>query len=237
MNEILSKSLAPDALLMLRDSVYPIALYDEEKGFDKDHAYLDGEYFYLYRGSKSKRDMSKPGIYTDSDTGKYVRIEPSTPEEIEYYLADGKVDSYDATKAAALINDSEDLFIPIGESCKLFNPQITVKDDILKRLLKLLFIEKEIDIDNYKDRFPDKNALFNFKQVMKNDDARVTMKIFERACDVVNVEYIITVREKPNGYIGKQMGHDLTVSSEDTYEFGSVNEGTSESSENESEEE
>lgn len=231
--ETLAKSLAPDALLVLRDSVYPIALYDEDKEFDKDHAYLDGEYFYLYRGVKEKKDMKKPGIYTDADTGKIVRIEPLTTEEKEYYLTTGKVDSYDEKKAAALINDSEDLFIPIGESCKLFNPQITVKDDILKRLLKLLFIEKEIDIDNYKDRFPDKNALFNFKQVMKNDDARVTMKIFERACDVVNVEYIITVREKPNGYIGKQMGHDLTVSSEDTYEFGSVSESTSTSEEEE----
>jgi len=217
-----SKSLSPDALLILRDSVYPVALYDEDKGFDKDHAYLDGEYFYLYRGTKDRSDMVKPGIYTDADTGKYVRIEPVTDEEKEFYLSDDKVENYDPARAAELIATNEELFIPISENCKLFNPQITVKDDILKRLLKMLFIEKGIDIDNYKDRFPDKNALFNFKQVMKNDDAKVTMKIFERACDVVNVEYIVTVREKPNGIIGKEMGHELTVSSEDTYDFGSI---------------
>lgn len=226
--ETQSKSLTPDALLTLRDAVYPIALYSSDMEFDKDHAYLDGDYFYLYRGTKSKDDMIKPGIYTELETGKIVKVEPVTEEEKEYYNTEGKVDVYDEAKATELINTNDDLFIPIGENCKLFNPQITLKDDILKRLLKLLFIEKEIDIDNYKDRFPDKNALFNFKQVMKNEDARVTMKIFERACDVVNVEYIITVREKPNGYIGKQIGHDITVSSEDTYDYGTIVEGTQE---------
>ena len=27
-------------------------LFEEGKDFDKDHAYLDGDYFYLYRGEK-----------------------------------------------------------------------------------------------------------------------------------------------------------------------------------------
>lgn len=218
----LSKTLSSDSILILRDGAYYVALFDEGREFDKDHAYLDGDYFYLYRGKKSKYDMVKPGIYKDADSGKIVKVDPVTDEEKDYYLSEGKIVSHDPIEAARLINEHDDLFVPISENCKLFNPEITVNDDILKRILKMLFIEKEIDIDNYKDRFPDKNALFNFKQVMKNDSARVTMKIFERACDVVNVEYEITIREKNNGCIGKKMEKDLTVSSEDTYEFGTV---------------
>lgn len=212
-----------DSVLVLDDAIYYIALYTEEGPFDKDHAYLDGDYFYLYRGKKSRYDMDKPGIYIDQDTNKVVQIHPMTPEEIKFYESNGKISTFDPHQAAKLINEHEDLFIPISDSCKLFNPEITVKDDILKRILKMLFKEKEIEIDSYKDRFPDKNALFNFKQVMKNDDARVTMKIFERACDVVDVEYVITLREKSTGKpIGKPLTHDITVSSEDTYEYGTV---------------
>ena len=218
----LTKTLSSDSILILRDGAYYVALFDEGQEFDKDHAYLDGDYFYLYRGKKSKYDMVKPGIYKDADSGKIVKVDPVTDEEKDYYLSEGKIVSHDPIEAARLINEHDDLFVPVSENCKLFNPEITVNDDILKRILKMLFIEKEIDIDNYKDRFPDKNALFNFKQVMKNDSARVTMKIFERACDVVNVEYVITIREKNNGCIGKRMEKDLTVSSEDTYEFGTV---------------
>ena len=165
--------------------------------------------------------MDKPGVYINGDTGKAVKVDPSTDEEKEYYSSEGKVVTHDPAEAAKYINNNEDVFVPVADSTKLFNPEILVTDDILKRILKLLFIEKEIDIDTYKERFPDKNALFNFKQVMKNPDSRVTMKIFERACDVVGVEYFITIREKPNT-IGKKMGHDLSVSSEDTYEFGTV---------------
>lgn len=216
------QALSGGSVLVLRDSVYYVDLLDLDKtSFSKDHAYLDGDYFYLFRGTKSLSEMDKPGVYINGDTGKAVKVDPSTEEEKEYYSSDGKVVTHDPTEAAKFINTHEDVFVPISDSMKVFNPEILVTDDILKRILKLLFIEKEIDIDNYKERFPDKNALFNFKQVMKNPDSRVTMKIFERACDVIGVEYIITIREKSNT-IAKKMGHDLSVSSEDTYEYGSV---------------
>lgn len=217
-----NQSLSGGSVLVLRDGVYYVDLLNLERtDFSKDYAYLDGDYFYLFRGTKPLADMDKPGVYIDAISGKAVKVDPVTDEEKEFYSSDGKVVTHDPSEAAKFINENEDIFIPVAESTRLFNPEILITDDILKRMLKLLFIEKEIDIDNYKDRFPDKNALFNFKQVMKNPDSRVTMKIFERACDVVGVEYVITVREKQNT-IGKKMGHDLSVSSEDTYEFGSI---------------
>ena len=219
--EKLSQTLSSDSVLALRDALYYIALYDENKEFDPKYAYLDGDYFYIYRGKKSRYDMTKPGIYKDADTGKIVKIDPITDEEKEYYSSEGKIVSYDPKKAAELINQCDDLFIPVSDSCKVFNPEITVDDDILKRVLKMLFVEKEIDLDSCKDRFPDKNALFNFKQNMKNPKARVTMKIFERVCDVVGVEYVIVLKEKENS-IGKKLTEDIVASSEDTYDYTSI---------------
>lgn len=222
-NERMLPTLSSDSLLVLDDAIYKVDLFEEGKDFDKDHAYLDGDYFYLYRGEKSKYEMNKPGIYKEEGTGKVVLVEPQTEDEKKYYLSEDKVVNYNPEEIASVINTHEEIFVPVNDSAKLFNPEITVDDDILKRILKTLFIEKEIEIDNYKDRFPDKNALFNFKQVMKNRKSRVTMKIFERACDVVGVEYIITLKEKNNEQsIGKRLDHDIVVSSEDTYDFSSV---------------
>lgn len=215
------RTLSKDSFLVLRDEVYFVDLFDEtKKEFDKDIAYVDGDYFYIYRGRKSKYDMIKPGIYIDSDTNQVVKVEPATEEERNYYSTEGKVVSHDPEEAARIINSNEDIFVPVSENCKIFNPAITPKDDFLKRILKLLFAQKEIDIDNCKDRFPDKNARFNFKQVMKGD-ASVTMKIFQRACDVVNVEYMIVIKERDGSYtIGKPLAKPLSISSEDTFEYG-----------------
>lgn len=228
--------LNSDSMLVLDDAVYKVSLLDMDGKFDKDHVYLKDEYFYVFRGTKLKPEMYRPGIYKDAATLEIVIKEPETDEEKEYYSWIGKVHTYDPTDIANVINTNDDLFIPVSDSAKLFNPEITVDDDILKRILKMLFIEKEIEIDNYKDRFPDKNALFNFKQVMKNPKARVTMKIFERACDVVGVEYLIVLREKENEKsIGKPLSAPITVSSEDTYEYGSISSGEQTDAEEEEE--
>lgn len=214
--------LDSDSVLVLSDAIYYIALYDPDASFDKDHAYLNNEYFYLYRGTKSKYEMDKPGIYKLAGTKEVVLVDPSTPEEKEYYAWEGKISTFDPAKAADLINSRDDLFIPLSDNCKIFNPEITVNDDILKRLLKLVFKEKEIDIDMYKDRFPDKNALFNFKQIMKGPGP-VTMKIFQRICDVIDVEFCVLIREKDNGRpTGKSLSHEIEVSSEDTYDYGNT---------------
>lgn len=223
--EELKNIYSTDSVLVLDDAVYYTALYTGEGPFDKDHAYLDGAYFYLYRGKKSKDDMVKPGIYTDADTGETIQVVPITDDEKQFYTVDdGKIGTYDPELAAKIINEHDDLFIPISETSKVFNPEITVKDDILKRILKMVFARKDVDIDQYKDRFPDKNALFNFKQIMKGDGA-VSMKIFQRICDVIGVQFDVRIREKDDGKpIGKPLVEDVIASSEDVFDCGETSE-------------
>ena len=104
---------------------------------------------------------------------------------------------------------------------KSFCPQITETDDILKRLMKQLIIEKGIDLDRFKYRFLDKNALFNFKQVIKGDN-RLSMLLFDRGIEAFNLKYTIIVEEAPGDTIGMTLKEPLIFSSDDTYSLNSA---------------
>jgi hypothetical protein len=76
---------------------------------------------------------------------------------------------------------------------------------------------KDIDIDAYKARFADKNALFNFKQVIKGD-GKLSMLLFERGCNALNLKYTITLEEiDPRGSVGTPLVNPVKISSEDSY--------------------
>lgn len=81
-------------------------------------------------------------------------------------------------------------------------------------------MEKEFDIDNNKAGFKDKNALFNFKQVVKSEDAKVSILIFQRGMEAMGLEYDIVIRENnPDKAIGKALVMPIKVSSDDTFEI------------------
>ena len=104
------------------------------------------------------------------------------------------------------------------ESSKAYCPEITEDDDILKRLMKKIIIDKGIDIDRFKTRFVDKNALFNFKQVLKGTN-RLSMLLFDRGIEAFNLKYTIIVSEGPGSPIAAPLAEPLIVSSEDTHEL------------------
>ena len=78
--------------------------------------------------------------------------------------------------------------------------------------------KKRINIDIYKDRFVDKNALFNFRQVLRGDSP-MSMLLFDRGTDAFNLKYTITVEEaEPNDLIiGIPLKEPISMSSDDVY--------------------
>ena len=104
------------------------------------------------------------------------------------------------------------------ESSKAFCPEITENDDILKRLMKQAIINKGIDIDRFKYRFVDKNALFNFKQVLKGDN-RLSMLLFDRGVEAFNLKYTIILQEDSGDPIGIPLSQPIVISSNDTHEL------------------
>lgn len=198
-----------------------IRLYDERiKNFDSTIAYLKGDYFYIYRGPLRNKEgtVDEPGIYYDELTNQYVLFEPSTEDEIKKYQFDGKITSSTAIDIINKINSKEVEVFVIPDGAKMFCPTITEADDILKRIMKRAIIDKGIDLDRFKYRFMDKNALFNFKQVVKGDN-RLSMLLFDRGIEAFNLKYTIIVEEAQGDTIGMKLESPIVVSSEDTYDI------------------
>ena len=144
-------------------------------------------------------------------------MEPSTDEEKKEYEHITKVCTLHPVYIVDTANTTEELLVAIPESTKIFQPQITEKDDILKIAAKKALLAKNVDLDRYKDRFSNKNELFNFKQVLRGDN-KLSMKIFTRGMDALNLEFVIIIREKStNDIVGDKLDEDIEISSEETY--------------------
>ena len=194
---------------------------DEIKEFDPMIAYLDGDYYYLYRGKLPvavSGDHLEPGIYFDKQSDKYVLAVPSTEEEKKQYTYNDKICSTTASDIIDKINKKEVQVFVMPDSSKSFCPEISENDDILKRLMKKAIIDKGIDIDRFKYRFVDKNALFNFKQVLKGDN-RLSMLLFDRGVEAFNLKYTIVLEENTGDPIGIPLDKPIVVSSNDTHEL------------------
>ena len=220
-------TFSKDSVVVTDTNIYDIELFtgeiDEGEELKDDIAYINGEYFYLYRGQLRKdfRGELKPGIYKNvaGEKPAYVIVDPRTDEEKLEYDVKEHVASLHPTSVIDVANAKEEILIAIPESTKIFQPILAPTDDILKRISKLALIEKEVDLDRHKDRFADKNALFNFKQVIKGEN-KLSILIFNRGCDALNLKYTITLEEKDDtNYVGKKLERPIVVSSEDTYEI------------------
>lgn len=211
-----------DILLDDGKNMRHVRLYNEDiTEFDPMVAYLKGDYFYIFRGSLQSKNSTPdmPGIYKDETTGKYVIFEPSSKEEREAYSYADKISSSTASEIVDKINRKEVQVFVLPEASRAFCPQISPNDDILKRLMKQAILDKGIDLERFKYRFVDKNALFNFKQVLKGDN-RLSMLLFDRGVEAFNLKYTIIVEEAKTGdTIASPLGEPIIISSDDTYDI------------------
>lgn len=213
-----------DSLLVTDDEILGIQLYDEDlTEIKRGIAYLKDEYYYIYRGEMekdSKDDLyPAPGIYKDPNDGSIYRIDPYTLDDKKKYSMDGKIASIDPEKIIEMVNSREEILISLPESSKIFLPSISPNDDILKRLTKEVLIKKGIDIDQYKNRFLDRNCLFNYKSSIKNNN-KLSMLLFDRGIEAFNLKYTITIEEKdPSNCIGAPLDGKIIATSEDTHDL------------------
>lgn len=185
-------------------------------------AYLKGKYYYLYRGKLDDYSVLhqyklKPGIYQTND-GEYVRIDPESEEEQkEYYYAD-KILNMDANELISAINNKTEVIRLTPDKAHSIIPDITTDDDILKRCIKAILKDKDIDIDSYKSRFINKNELFNLKQVLRGPK-NITIMLFDRFINMANLKYTIIIEEAGDDCIGRPLSGPICVSTDDYVEW------------------
>lgn len=179
-------------------------------------AYIDEDLFYVFKGDYNEKYDTEPGIYID---GKQVRIiHPKTAEEREDMTYADKLAAFDIMSMAAMVDAGLDEIEYDASDCgRIFAPPIEMNDDILKRAIKSALLLKRVDIDNRRDRFVDKNALFNAKQVIKNNQ-KLSAMLFTRWCDALNLDYEIVLSESSSGKpVGTPLEEPIRISSTDTF--------------------
>lgn len=184
--------------------VYVGVPYDKKiTNYDMTYAYIIDDMFYPYRGEYNEKKSVLPGIYSNG-SNKAIIIKPDDKDKDAYKVEThrAKIDS-DAIYDGILAREDEFQIYSDGKSAYI--PDITINDDPFKRALKEAIIAKGIDIDNIKDRFSDRNAVFNFKSVMKGDN-KVSTLIFERGCEAFGLGYCIVLYDKDKNNI---IGHEI----------------------------
>lgn len=221
--EIDGMTFSPDSLIAIDDRVCKLDLMPDLETVDTldwNTAYLQGEYFYIFRGigNIETAKNKKPGIYQNKHAyPKFFIVEPVTDEEKEEYNTIKNAVSLLPESIIDTANTKEDLLVAIPESTKFFQPQITENDDILKLIAKKALLAKNVDLDRYKDRFANKNELFNLKQIFRGDN-KMSMRIFNRCMLALNLEYKIILTERTtNDIVGEALKEPVVVSSEETY--------------------
>ena len=191
-------------LIITNDGAYAMTDWKDCDYPDKSHAYVDGDYFYLFKGHIDNNPKNSPGIYVDDDDIPFI-IKVSNDKDKEEYLVKTHLANLSTDNIINVLKVNGNIYYNFPETSKLFIPDITEKDDILKRCSKLVYKAKNIDIDSCKENFIDKNALFNYKQVIKGE-ARLSILLFERGLDALNLKYTIIVEEiDPDNPIGTSL--------------------------------
>lgn len=224
-------AVSKDSVVITDDAVYNIEMlgdiadFTQEDAEKEDVVFIDDGFYYIYRGVLKHRDASnpKPGIYQQKDSDGnvvgYYLVEPETDEEKAEYDFSTHVATLNPVSIIDTANTKEEILIAIPESTKIFQPVLSENDDILKRVAKMALLAKNVDLDRYKDRFTNKNELFNFKQVIRGDN-KLSILIFNRGCEALNLKYSIVLEERnPNDVVGDPLKEPIVVSSEDTYEM------------------
>jgi hypothetical protein len=179
--------------------------YDKKiTNYDFSYAYIINDIFYPYRGEYKAKKSVLPGIYSKGE--KDILIEPNK-DEIPAYTVSTHMAKIDSDAIYDGILAREDEFQIYSDGKNAYIPDISINDDPFKRALKEAIIAKGIDIDSIKDRFSDRNAVFNFKCVMKGDN-KVSTLIFERGCEAFGLGYCIVLYDKDNNNI---IGHPINT--------------------------
>ena len=187
---------------------------------DPSIAYLEGDFYYFYRGKLSDiKGFNKviPGVYYDDENCKYVVCHPETPEEIEEYRYADKITRQDADEIRNAVLNHEVVIFNTPDASHSSIPPETLDDDILKKLIKRAITKKGVDLDQYKIRFASKNMLFNTKQVLRGPN-RLSMLLFDRCTEALNLKYTIIIEEAGGETIGRPLDSELIISSQDVFD-------------------
>lgn len=197
------------------DEIFSAELYFPEKKLKKGYAYIKDDVVYPYRGKlKGTADPSEPGIYKVQ--GQYIFHEPSQHEIDEIYSTSHLVE-FDTDAIIQKIAEHSENFeqpeIIINNNSDIYKPNITEEDDFLKVIVKKIILSKQINLRDYKSKFPNEYALNNMKSGL-NRSTKMTVPNFTAWCEILGVNWDITIYDNGTDKVNP-MKNDIELSSTD----------------------
>jgi len=203
---------------MIKGETHNVLSYDEYKQSSKELLELssiaiveekDGDKYVLpYRGEYIDGKSTQPGIYSAGSLD--FEVFPKQHDEENYKnIPIVTISSNDDIQS---ILEKENVLSKLAEPW-ITNPdnitQINIKDtdEPGMRCLKTAINSKHCDIDKYNQRFGQNFP--NDKRQLKNSS--VTLKIIDRYCENLDMEAILTIRDKEPG-VPNPMRHPISIS-------------------------
>lgn len=171
---------------------------------------IDGDKYVLpYRGKYEEGKSTQPGIYSAGSLINF-RVKPNEKEEENYKNI--PIITISSNDDIQTILEKENVLSKLAEPW-ITNPdnitQINIKetDEPGMKCLKTAINSKHCDIDKYNQRFGQNFP--NDKRQLKNSS--VTLKIIDRYCDNLDMEAILTIRDREPG-VPNPINHPISVS-------------------------
>lgn len=170
---------------------------------------INGDKYVLpYRGKYEEGKSNQPGIYSAGSLN--FEVKPSEKDEENYKNI--PIVTISSNDDIQTILEKENVLSKLAEPW-ITNPdnitQINIKetDEPGMRCLKTAINSKHCDIDKYQQRFGQNFP--NDKRQLKNSS--VTLKIIDRYCDNLDMEAILTIRDREPG-VPNPINHPISVS-------------------------
>lgn len=187
-------------VISIGDDFHEVELYTSDKRLKKDRGYIKGNYVYIYRGKKEKykKDEMLPGIYMNTRS-EYEFLEPRTATEQAEYSTDFIVELNTESIFEEIAGKKEDFLDPhdievINNNQEIFVPTFREDDDFLKHIVKKAILDKQVNLKNYKSKFPNQYALNNMKSGL-NKETKMTVTNFKSWCEILGLKWRMVIED------------------------------------------
>ena len=184
---------------------------EAEKGtLKKDNAYIKGDHCYIYGGKLKEDSVHKPGyFYKKKDGFIFIEAKDKEHSSTEYIKSLTMLED-EATKKENLKPREETVDLT---DLRVFAPPIEDNDDPLKRLIKAVLADLQVDMREYAHKFEQEYDMTNLKGSITKPNP-LSMKYFLRWCEVLELTAFITVDSNNTPSKHKKLSEPKTVFTE-----------------------
>ena len=172
--------------------------------FMTGRGYIDDDgCIYIYRSSIPKKPSSRePEFWKDIHGKLYLnKLSQRVMDAFSYVnMGDYDIDTIrQVTKANEILYDEKALS-DLNAAGSIFKPVINVEDDFLKKLVKLVILDKEVNIARYKGHMGKNYAIPNMRTALENK-TKMSVPFFNTWAELLGFDFTITVRDSKTDFV------------------------------------